>query len=293
MILLFQLSPKGDKNLKVVQTESDRLKQYLATLPADAWTKPSACALWEVRDVVAHLIFAANLYTECITRGLQDDTSTPEGRSEPHTFNTASPEERRQRATAAAQRIIALRERLGNDLLDVFRTSWDQFNHLVARLGPHEWNTPCYHPRGLLPARALVNAGVFELAIHGWDIRSALESSARLSPEALTIMLNHFTDCLHWFFLPDARFPTPVRYRFAFTGTLTSTWDVVVAGDTAHMAPAAEALPAQATFGCDGERFALMLCGRMGFDAAMGDRGRIPPGDTAWVQAFKKWFQGV
>ena len=48
--------------IKVVQTESERLQQYLAALPADAWTKPSACARWEVRDVVAHLITIPNLY---------------------------------------------------------------------------------------------------------------------------------------------------------------------------------------------------------------------------------------
>jgi hypothetical protein len=34
------------------------------------------------------------VYTEWITRGLQDDTSTPEGRPEPNTFNTVSPMER-------------------------------------------------------------------------------------------------------------------------------------------------------------------------------------------------------
>src|SRR5437016_2467260 len=39
----------------VVQTESERLQQYLAALPQDAWTTPSACALWEIRDVVAHM----------------------------------------------------------------------------------------------------------------------------------------------------------------------------------------------------------------------------------------------
>jgi len=31
--------------VKVIQTESERLKQYLTALPPDAWTKPSACAL--------------------------------------------------------------------------------------------------------------------------------------------------------------------------------------------------------------------------------------------------------
>src|SRR6266702_1424852 len=81
----------------VVQTESERLKQYLAALPADAWTKPSACALWEVRDVVAHLIRVPDAYTLRITQGLQGDTSPPEGAPAPHIWKTHSQEERRQR----------------------------------------------------------------------------------------------------------------------------------------------------------------------------------------------------
>src|SRR3989454_12543189 len=97
-------------SVTVVQAESERLTQYLAALPEDAWSKPSACALWEVRDVVAHLITAASLYTDCITRGLRGDTSTPAGRLEPHIFNAASQEERQRMATAAAQRTIARRE---------------------------------------------------------------------------------------------------------------------------------------------------------------------------------------
>jgi len=77
-----------------------------------------------------------------------------------------------------------------------------------------------------------------------------------------------------------------------FTGTLTSTWDMVVEGDTAHMGPA-DATPANATFRCDGETFALMMCGRIGFDAALSDKRLIPPGDMAVAQEFKQWFQGV
>ena len=95
------------ERVKVVQTEFERLKQYLATMPEEAWSKPSACVDWEVRDVVAHLIGAVNLYRDSITRGLQGDTSTPEGRPEPHTFILASPEERQKMATVKAQRIIS------------------------------------------------------------------------------------------------------------------------------------------------------------------------------------------
>jgi uncharacterized protein (TIGR03083 family) len=278
--------------VKVLQTDFERLKQYLTALPQDAWTKPSACALWEVRDVVAHLIFLANYYTDWITRGLRGDTSTPEGRPEPGSYNTLSQEERQQMATAAAQRMIAFRESLGQELLDMFGKTGDHFNHLVARLSPHEWDTPCYDAWGILPVRSLVSGMVFERAIHGWDIRSALEPSAHLSPEALTVMPAHFAEHLHRF-LPGAKLPTPIRYRFAFTGTLNSTWDIVVEGDTAHMAPATDATPANATFSCERETFALLMCGRIGFDAALGDKRVIPTGDMAVVQEFKKWFQVV
>ena len=65
--------------VKVLQTESERLQQYLTVLPADAWTQPSACALWDIRDVVAHLSGIAQGYTDRITRGLRGDTSPSAG----------------------------------------------------------------------------------------------------------------------------------------------------------------------------------------------------------------------
>ena len=102
------------ESVTVVQTEFERLKQYLVALPADAWTKPSACALWEVRDVVAHLIFAANYYTDCITRGLRGDTSTPAGRPEPSRFLTQA--ERQQRASNVGA-IMRQRKRIAKKAL--------------------------------------------------------------------------------------------------------------------------------------------------------------------------------
>ena len=278
-------------SVTVVQTESERLAQYLATLPEEAWSMPSACALWEVRDVVAHLIDAANSYIDWITRGLQGDTSAPTGWPAPGTFTTASPAQRQQMETAVAQSTVALRERLGTELLDVFRTAWTRHNRIVANLKAHERHTPCYYPLGIQSVRVLVNAAIFELAIHGWDIRSCFELSARLSPEALAIMPDYFAECLGWFFRPGPRLPTPIRYRFAFTGTLNSQWDMVAAGDTACLEPAAAATPANVTFCCEVETFTLLLCGRRGLEAAMGARQVIPEGDMALVQAFKQWFQ--
>jgi uncharacterized protein (TIGR03083 family) len=192
--------------VKVIQTESERLQQYLAALPVDAWTKPSACARWEVGDVVAHLITVPNTYTTShITRALRGDTSPLEGRPDPTIFKTHSQEERRQWRAALAQGPIANRKRFGNELLSMFGHNWDHFHHFVAALSAQDWHKPCYHSFGIIPVHSLVHAGVFELTIHGWDIRSALEPSAPLSPDALTAVLDFFAECPHWFFIPDAR----------------------------------------------------------------------------------------
>ena len=278
---------------KVIQNETERLKQYLAALPVDAWTKPSACALWEIRDVVAHMNGVGRGYQERMTRGLRGDTSPDAGFPAPDIFKTLSGEERRQRGTAFAQRPITLRERLGQDLVAEFRHAWEPFPHFVAALSAQDWHQPCYHSCGVIPVHAVTHAGLFELVIHGWDIRSALDASAPLAPGALPTLLDFYSVCPHWFFLPAAKLSTPLRYRFAFTGALSRPWDIVVEGDQAHIGPAADATPANATFACERETFVLMMCGRIGFDAALGDKRLIPTGDMAVVQEFKKWFQGV
>ena len=53
-----------DDYVPIVQTEADGLAQFLDTLSADDWQRPSACDLWAIRDVAAHLIWAADFYTD-------------------------------------------------------------------------------------------------------------------------------------------------------------------------------------------------------------------------------------
>lgn len=65
--------------IMLVHAESERLTHYLETLSPDAWHHPSACAGWEVGDVVAHLTRGAEAYIEWITRGLHGDTAPPPG----------------------------------------------------------------------------------------------------------------------------------------------------------------------------------------------------------------------
>src|SRR5262245_51795865 len=65
--------------IQMGQAAAEQLTQYLHTLSAEAWHHPSACAGWEVCDVVAHLALGATFYASTVARGVQGDTAPPAG----------------------------------------------------------------------------------------------------------------------------------------------------------------------------------------------------------------------
>ena len=60
-----------EDRVRLLQTESQRFQQFLRGLPDEAWSKQSACDLWQVHDVVAHLIGNAEFYAGTVERGLR------------------------------------------------------------------------------------------------------------------------------------------------------------------------------------------------------------------------------
>jgi hypothetical protein len=77
------------------------------------------------------------------------NTSPPEGApDQSRVFQTHSQEERQQYRMGLAQRPIANRERLANDLVSVFSHAWDPFPHFIATLSAQDWHKPCYHAFG-------------------------------------------------------------------------------------------------------------------------------------------------
>src|SRR4029453_8214072 len=99
-------------HVTLIQAEAERLAQYLATVPPDAWRQPSACQGWEVGDVGGHLVEVAQSYVRTISRGVQGDMARPPELASPAIA----------RAAFIAQSAIACRERLGEALLPTFRT---------------------------------------------------------------------------------------------------------------------------------------------------------------------------
>jgi hypothetical protein len=244
-----------------------------------------------VQDVVAHLTAGAEFFAKTIAQGLQGDTMPLGGRLPAGTANAS------QAAAMIAQGARTLRQRLGEQLLATFEAADDQLKQLFTELKPQEWETPCYHPWRIIPARQLVDMRLQELALHGWDMRSSLESSAALSPDSLPAMVELITTSLQsgflrWAFRPGEKLSAPVCYRFLVTGTVPGRSDILVDGETARLEEAGDA-PATVTLQCDTATYVLLMYGRLPPEAAMATRRLVVVGDQQAALAFTQWFKGI
>jgi uncharacterized protein (TIGR03083 family) len=275
-----------ETRVNLIQSEATRLGQYLYALPPEAWSRPSACHRWQVRDVIGHLILSAELYLGVVSRGLQGDTSPPAGFPPAGTVNAASA------SAFMDQMSVARRESLGDQLLSTFTATSDQLHQLLAGCGPQDWETLCYHPAGLLSVRMFVDLRLTELVMHGWDIRSRLQPDAHLTPESLPAFMDIIAAAVGWAFWPGERRATPVRYRFEVTEPVPLRTDIVVTGEHAHLEPAA-ATQASVTFSCATEPFVLLCYGRLPLSDAMATGHIAAAGDAGLIAAFAQWFRGM
>ena len=269
-----------EQRVKLVKSESERIQQFLGALSSEALTQPSACDRWEVRDVVAHLTGAVDLFAGNITRGVNGDSSPPEGFPPPSAAALAA------RMEAGAQRAITLRESMGDQLLTTFAGRCQDLNQLLAGLDAGDWEKPCYHPAAVIPVRSYIDLRLAELAVHEWDIRSNLEASAHLSVECLPALMDLIPAfVVGRLFRPGSKLSTAARYRFELTGELPGRHDIVVENGDSSMEPAGTS-PASATFKCDTETFALLAYGRTTVEKAESEGRMTVEGDRELVSQF-------
>ena len=277
--------------VKILQSESERIKQYLQALPPEALRKPSACTQWQVQDVIAHLVGVAETYANSVSRGLQGDTAPLPGRL-PAGQATAAVS-----AESIAQRSIAARQTLGDQLLATFVTANDRLNSLLAGLEPEQREIPCYHPGGIVKAQNFIDLRLKELAVHEWDIRAALEPEAHVSPASIPAIMTTISESiasgsLRWAFWAGPYLTTPVRYHLVVTGLGLSKPDIVVEGNTLRMEDAGEAA-ARVTMHCDTETYVLLVYGRLDLEAALASGRLMIEGDRELALAFGRWFRGI
>ncbi len=280
-----------EERAKLLQSESQRFQKYLSELPDDAWSKQSACDLWRVEDVVAHLVGNAEFYAATVERGLQGEFEPPEGRP------VAGMGHPSRGAAGTAEGAIANRKRLGGELLSTLEARTNHLTQLLSGLSLEDQAKPCYHPGGIVPAGNFVDLRFKELALHQWDIRSALEPGAGLAPGSMPSMVVLLTKSfasgsIRWAFWPGPALDQPVRYRFDVPEPAAFKADIVVEGDRFRFEESS-ADPADINFRCDTGTLALMMYGRLDALAAISKGKLEVEGNGGLAAQFGQWFKGI
>ncbi len=240
--------------LAALRAEGEGLSRFLAGLSAEEWERDSACTAWKVGDVVAHLIQGGAGSGAALARARQGSSDPPEG------ARFLNPGERASESTA--DRAIDFRGgQAGAELLEAFNRGHVGLCQAAAELTAADWEKPSFHRRGVIPVHENVTRRIQELAIHGWDIRSAFDPSAELSDEASALIVNVAHRWLNASFAPLAG-GADARFRFQVSGAAALSEDVTLAGEGFHIEPAGAAVP-DVTFRANASAYVLLIYGRL------------------------------
>ncbi len=279
------IAPEMTKTIEAVRSEAAGLGDFLTGMDADDWNRNSACAEWKVGDVVAHLAQGGHGWIEFIARALEGDIDPPPGQQTLRAGDRGS--------EATAQRAVQQRQSQGEqELLDSFNSGYQQLYELLQQLKPEDWELPCFHRRGLSSIQEMVARRVQELAIHGWDIRSAFDPSHQLSEPAVGVVVGLVRRWLTSTFTPKAHGHAPVRYRFNISGPTPVLEDIVVYRDRFEVGTPGGG-SADVTFTGPGSDYLLLIYGRLRFTGE-DDSGDLEiDGSIQQAALFNTWFRGV
>ena len=260
------------------------LHEFLAGLSNDELGKQSACDAWTVRDVAGHLTNRAERQIASMTRGRTGDSDPPAGFTAPTDMMAMS--------TANADADIEYSRSLGDALVPTFEQRYRELHRLLESFSGDDWRCACWHPRrGTMTAREYVSQRIQELAIHDWDIRSALDANAGLHPDAIPVLLGMSSHWLRAAYNPGDAPPTgAVKYRFALTDA--EPMDVLVGPDGARAGIGLHQGEVDLTVECDANTYLLLAYGRLDLDVAVAS-GRLPAAGTdGLLPQFARWMVG-
>ncbi|MDE2779547.1 MAG: maleylpyruvate isomerase family mycothiol-dependent enzyme [Chloroflexota bacterium] len=268
---------------RLARFEAERLASYLGGLSPEGWNHPTACDLWQVGDLVGHMVWIGEFYVKFVTRSLAGDITPPPGSPRDPRFGDLPPE--------AFYDLTAreYRQNLGNDLLPAFVSHFQELNALLDSLTPDDYDKVCFYHSSNRPLWTLADLTIQELAVHAWDIQSHTEPGTPLSPESQPALLDRVVQRLQPALPIEATASGPATLRFQLSGASDRAYDIILSADSTTIQPSGNS-SARAAVSCDTETFILMLYRRLNLAHILdGGRGSLT-GDEALAQDFARTF---
>jgi uncharacterized protein (TIGR03083 family) len=165
--------------ISAVRASHDRLAGIVGSLDSDELRKQSYAKEWSIADVLSHLGSGAEIFELAVNAGLGGE---PPGQEDNQriwaAWNAKSPEEQAADSIAANESLVSRVESLTPDQLDAFRVT--MFGGMVMDIA------------GLLRLR------LGEHAVHTWDVAVALDPAARVSQDALDLLIGGLPQLMQW-----------------------------------------------------------------------------------------------
>ena len=286
------MSLVGD-NIQIIRALSNEMAAFLHTLPDDVWrdadTYASACAGWNMADVVAHLVDIGNKFAMSVERALNGNVSPPMGY-------------RRMNRAEFTQSVISLRDAYYEDLFPEFNASCLRLNRLLVSLTPEQYALPAWHPFRVMTVENLIELRAMELAVHGWDVRYGIDRAASLSPVAVPFLKGWVNRWLAACFrapADDPRFADggSATIRFALTDGAEDgdgeSYDLTVRSDGFSLDASDPSATPDATLSVDTSTYILFLMGRLPLRRSIRRRRIAFAGDQPLAEGFGEWFPGI
>ena len=268
---------------RLARFEAERLAAYLGGLSEAEWNHSTACDLWQVGDVVAHLVWIGEFYVTFINRALAGDITPPPG----------SPKDERYAGLPPGDfydlKAREYRDYLGNQILPTFARRFEALSQVLEGLTPDDYDKTCFYHSGNRPLWTLADLTIQELAVHAWDIQSHTEPGTPLSPESQPVLLERVVQRPQPALNLAATATGPATLRFRLSGTVNRAYDITLSAAATDIGLAGPE-PSAATLACDTETFIMLLYRRLNIAAAI-EQGRITlSGDTELARAFAAAF---
>lgn len=264
----------------VMEAEASTAEAFLDGLPAEDLDQPSPCQGWSVGDVVAHLTLGSRAYISRIRRALGEAPPSQRRASGPGRDLIAS-EARRIRAEAGA----ALTENFkrGNtELVAFFRGLSSENLNVKLRVAGLETG-----------AWFFAALRVAELSIHGWDMRRPFDAHIGLSEPAAAVLADvHLPRFISLAVRPAEHELRDGRFLFNLSGP-TRTLALHLQEGAPTLAPVSPSADADAAFAMTAADFALLLYGRVSYDALLAGGRLSVDGDFGPAAAFGELCRGI
>jgi uncharacterized protein (TIGR03083 family) len=254
--------------LGLIRSEYQETLRMVSEASETEWDNPTPCDMWQVRDLVGHLLDVSFSYAGYFKQGERGwPIEEPRGmRAYGEGLGKSALLYHDLYKWEALGRLDACNELLFGYFDKLTEEEWG------GRMIPHKWVGP-------VPAFMMAAFQLMDYSVHNWDFRKALGQEATVHPEAANTIVPFMFGLLQLCFAPEEA--ADVNLTVAVELGDDEVWTVRIADGQLTYEPGRPAA-ADATFAFGHADFCLDVYQRI--------RGGQASGDPAAIETFRKLF---